>query len=116
MLAPLRGQRATTAIARALMTNPRLLLIDEVSLGLSPQAVHTLYESIQALIHNGATIVLVEQDLQRALSVAGRVICLLEGRLVLEAPTQDVTPEHQRCRPSGTTRGRLRRWGSGPAR
>jgi branched-chain amino acid transport system ATP-binding protein len=102
MLAPLRGQRASslsggqqqaTAIARALMTNPRLLLIDEVSLGLSPQAVDTVYESLQALIHNGATIVLVEQDLQRALSVAGRVVCLLEGRVVLEAPTRDVTRE-----------------------
>jgi branched-chain amino acid transport system ATP-binding protein len=102
MLAPLRGQRASslsggqqqaTAIARALMTNPRLLLIDEVSLGLSPQAVDTVYESLRALIRDGATIVLVEQDLQRALSVAGRVVCLLEGRVVLEATTGEVTRE-----------------------
>src|SRR5215470_16795323 len=77
MLEPLRRQRAATlsggeqqatAIARALMTNPRLLLVDEVSLGLSPQAVETVYGSLRALIRDGATVVLVEQDLARALS------------------------------------------------
>jgi branched-chain amino acid transport system ATP-binding protein len=102
MLAPLRGQRASslsggqqqaTAIARSLMTNPRLLLIDEVSLGLSPQAVDTVYGSLRELIRGGATLVLVEQDLSRAMSVAGRVVCLLEGRVVLEAATADVTRE-----------------------
>jgi branched-chain amino acid transport system ATP-binding protein len=102
MLAPLRGQRASslsggqqqaTAIARSLMTNPRLLLIDEVSLGLSPQAVDTVYDSLRQLIRGGATLVLVEQDLARALSVANRVICLLEGRIVLEAATASVTRE-----------------------
>jgi len=102
MLAPLRRQRASslsggqqqaTAIARALMTNPRLLLIDEVSLGLAPQAVDTVYQSLAGLIAGGATLVLVEQDLLRALSVADRVVCLLEGRVVLEAATADVTRE-----------------------
>jgi branched-chain amino acid transport system ATP-binding protein len=102
MLEPLRRQRASslsggqqqaTAIARALMTNPRLLLIDEVSLGLAPQAVDTVYESLSALISDGATVVLVEQDLQRALSVAGRVVCLLEGRVALSATTAEVTRE-----------------------
>jgi branched-chain amino acid transport system ATP-binding protein len=102
MLAALRGQRASslsggqqqaTAIARSLMTNPRLLLIDEVSLGLSPVAVDMVYESLRALIRDGATLVLVEQDLSRALSVADRVVCLLEGRVVLEAATAEVTRE-----------------------
>ncbi len=102
MLAPVRrqlasslsgGQQQATAIARSLMTNPRLLLIDEVSLGLSPAAVDTVYESLQALIRDGATLVLVEQDLSRALSVASRVVCLLEGRIRLEAATDDVTRE-----------------------
>jgi branched-chain amino acid transport system ATP-binding protein len=102
MLRPLRRRRAATlsggeqqatAIARALMTNPRLLLVDEVSLGLSPQAVERVYECLHALILQGATLVLVEQDLARALSVARHVVCLLEGRVVLRADTADVTRE-----------------------
>jgi branched-chain amino acid transport system ATP-binding protein len=102
MLKPLRHKRASnlsggeqqaTSIGRALMTNPRLLLIDEVSLGLSPVAVDTVYESLSVLIHGGATLILVEQDLRRALSVAGRVVCMLEGRVVLQAATNAVTRE-----------------------
>jgi branched-chain amino acid transport system ATP-binding protein len=102
MLKPLRRQRAAslsggqkqaTAIGRALMTNPRLLLVDEVSLGLSPKAVDTVYESLSALTKAGATVVLVEQDLRRALSVADRVLCMLEGRIVLRSATGDVTRE-----------------------
>jgi branched-chain amino acid transport system ATP-binding protein len=102
MLQPLRRQRAAslsggqkqaTAIGRALMTNPRLLLVDEVSLGLSPKAVDTVYESLSALAAAGATVVLVEQDLKRALAVADRVLCMLEGRIVLRSATADVTRE-----------------------
>jgi branched-chain amino acid transport system ATP-binding protein len=102
MLKPLRhrqastlsgGEQQATSIGRALMTNPRLLLIDEVSLGLAPLAVDTVYASLSQLIRDGATLVLVEQDLQRALSVADRVICLLEGRVVLESATGTVTRE-----------------------
>jgi branched-chain amino acid transport system ATP-binding protein len=99
MLRPLRHRRASTlsggeqqatAIGRALMTNPRLLLVDEVSLGLAPVAVEAVYECLAKI---EATLVLVEQDLRRALSVADRVVCLLEGRIVLEAPTGAVTRE-----------------------
>jgi len=102
MLQPLRHKRASTlsggeqqatAIARALMTNPRVLLIDEVSLGLAPVAVDLVYQSLAALIADGATLILVEQDLQRALRVAGRVVCMLEGRVVLQAPTAEVSRE-----------------------
>jgi branched-chain amino acid transport system ATP-binding protein len=78
------GEQQATAIGRALMSNPRLLLLDEVSLGLAPVAVAAVYESLQALIAGGTTIVLVEQDLKRATSVATRIVCMLEGRLVLE--------------------------------
>jgi branched-chain amino acid transport system ATP-binding protein len=101
MLQPLRGRRGAslsggeqqaTSIGRALMTNPRLLLVDEVSLGLSPVAVDAVYASLAHLTNDdGATLVLVEQDLGRALSVADRVICVLEGRIVLEAPSDSVT-------------------------
>ncbi|GAA0472701.1 ABC transporter ATP-binding protein [Actinoplanes capillaceus] len=86
------GQQQLTAIARALLTNPRLLLIDEVSLGLSPVAVDAVYETLTTL-DSRPTLVLVEQDLSRALDVAGRVICLLEGRIALSAATADVTRE-----------------------
>jgi branched-chain amino acid transport system ATP-binding protein len=85
------GQQQATAIGRALMTNPRVLLLDEVSLGLSPVAVNTVYESLATVTRGGATIVLVEQDLSRALSISTRVACMLEGRIVLEGPTADLT-------------------------
>jgi branched-chain amino acid transport system ATP-binding protein len=87
------GEQQATAIGRALMTNPRLLLIDEMSLGLSPFAVDGVYASLRQLISDGTTVVLVEQDLGRALSVASTVTCLLEGRVVLSAPASDVTRE-----------------------
>jgi branched-chain amino acid transport system ATP-binding protein len=85
------GQQQATAIGRALMTNPRVLLLDEVSLGLSPVAVNTVYESLQIVIASGATIVLVEQDLSRALRIASRVACMLEGRIVLEGKAAELS-------------------------
>jgi branched-chain amino acid transport system ATP-binding protein len=87
------GQQQATAIGRALMTNPRVLLIDELSLGLSPAAVNTVYESLQTVIAGGATIVLVEQDLSRVLKIATRVACMLEGRVVLEGATAQLSKE-----------------------
>jgi branched-chain amino acid transport system ATP-binding protein len=87
------GQQQATAIGRALMTNPRVLLLDEVSLGLSPLAVKAVYDSLQTVIRDGATIVLVEQDLSRALRIASRVTCMLEGRIVLEGPASELTKE-----------------------
>ena len=87
------GEQQATAIGRALMTNPRLLLLDEVSLGLAPVVVEGVYRSLGTLIDGGATIVLVEQDLARAMSVADRVVCMLEGRIVLEGPRGGLTRE-----------------------
>ena len=75
------------------MTNPRLLLLDEASLGLAPVAVEAVYESLRALIAGGATLVLVEQDLGRALSVATRVCCMLEGQIVLTGRAEEMTRE-----------------------
>jgi branched-chain amino acid transport system ATP-binding protein len=87
------GEQQATAIGRALMTNPRVLLIDEASLGLAPVAVEQIYESLVAVVATGMTLVLVEQDLGRALGVASRVACMLEGRIVLESEARDVTRE-----------------------
>jgi branched-chain amino acid transport system ATP-binding protein len=78
------GEQQAVAIGRALMSNPRLLLLDEISLGLAPVVVDAVYRSLHDVIGSGASIVLVEQDLTRALKVAGRVVCMLEGRIVLE--------------------------------
>ena len=85
------GEQQAAAIGRALMTNPRLLLLDEVSLGLAPVAVEGVYASLQTLLAGGATVILVEQDLNRALTVATRVACMLEGRIVLEGRADELT-------------------------
>jgi branched-chain amino acid transport system ATP-binding protein len=87
------GEQQATAIGRALIANPRLLLLDEVSLGLAPAAVEAVYRSLTQVIEEGSTIVLVEQDLTRAVSVADRVVCMLEGRLVLEGARNELTRE-----------------------
>ena len=75
------------------MTNPDLLMLDEVSLGLSPLVVDQVYGSLRSLMASGTTIILVEQDLGRALAVASRVICMLEGRIVLDGPVGQFTRE-----------------------
>ena len=85
------GEQQATAIGRALMTNPDVLLLDEVSLGLSPLVVDRVYQQLQSLKQAGTTILLVEQDLKRALGVADRVICMLEGRIVLEGRASALT-------------------------
>jgi branched-chain amino acid transport system ATP-binding protein len=122
MLQPLRrrkaaslsgGQQQATAIARALMTNPRLLLVDEMSLGLAPVAIEAVYESMTVLTESGATLILVEQDLGRALSVADRVLCVLEGRIVLSAATSDVTREQVTAAYFGLERAALSSRSSG---
>jgi branched-chain amino acid transport system ATP-binding protein len=87
------GEQQMLAIGRALMANPRLLLLDEVSLGLAPVAVADVYRSQQTVIEGGTTVLLVEQELTRALEVARRVLCMLEGRIVLEGLAAQLTRE-----------------------
>ena len=98
------GEQQATAIGRALMCNPRLILLDEVSLGLAPRAVAGVYESLRTLIAAGTTVVLVEQDLSRALSVASRVTCLLHGEVVLEGVADELTREQVTAAYFGTLR------------
>jgi branched-chain amino acid transport system ATP-binding protein len=84
------GEQQAVAIGRALMANPRLLLLDEVSLGLAPVVVAQLYAALPRITQQGTTVLVVEQDVHQALAVAGRVQCLLEGRTALEAAVADV--------------------------
>ncbi len=87
------GEQQALAIGRALMANPRLLLLDEVSLGLAPVVVHQLYDALPSVRQAGTTLLLVEQDINQALAAADRVYCLLEGRIVLEGTPAELTRE-----------------------
>lgn len=87
------GERQAAAIGRTLMANPRVLLLDEVSLGLAPVAVEDLYRSLRGVIERGTTVLLVEQDLGRAMGLCERVACMLEGRFVLEGAAAELTRE-----------------------
>ena len=84
------GEQQAVAIGRALMANPRLLLLDEVSLGLAPVVVAQLYAALPRITAQGTTVLVVEQDVHQALAVADRVQCLLEGRTVLEGAAASV--------------------------
>jgi branched-chain amino acid transport system ATP-binding protein len=87
------GEQQALAIGRALMANPRLLLLDELSLGLAPAVIKALYERLGEIKGEGTTVVLVEQDVSRALAAADRAYCLLEGRISLHGPTNELTRE-----------------------
>lgn len=87
------GEQQALAIARGLMANPRLLLLDEVSLGLAPVVVQKIYESMPAIVGSGTTVLLVEQDVGQAMKFADRVTCMLEGRLVLEGSPGEISSE-----------------------
>lgn len=77
------GEQQMVAIGRALMSAPRLVLLDELSLGLSPAMVEDIHQNLARIVATGLTVVLVEQDLKRALRAATRFAVMLEGRIVL---------------------------------
>lgn len=85
------GQQQIAAIGRALMANPRVLLCDEVSLGLAPIVVRDIYAALPRIKADGMSIVLVEQDIVQALRVADRVYCFQEGRLSLTGQPADLS-------------------------
>jgi branched-chain amino acid transport system ATP-binding protein len=85
------GQQQMAAIGRALMSNPRILLCDEISLGLAPIIIADIYTALPRIKAEGTSVVLVEQDIAQAMKVSDRVYCFQEGRLSLTGRPQDLT-------------------------
>ena len=87
------GEQQSVAIGRALVANPRVLMLDELSLGLAPVVVQRIYAMLPQILATGLTVLLVEQDVSQALRVASHLQCLLEGHTTLEGRPSDVTPD-----------------------
>ena len=87
------GQQQMAAIGRALMSNPRVLLCDEISLGLAPIVIRDLYMALPRIKQEGTSVVLVEQDIVQAMKVSDRVYCFQEGRLSLEGRPAQLSRE-----------------------
>jgi len=87
------GQQQMCAISRALISNPRLLLCDEISLGLAPIIVRDIYARLPTIAAEGLSLIIVEQDIAQALKAAAQVYCLQEGRIALEGAAGELTRE-----------------------
>jgi branched-chain amino acid transport system ATP-binding protein len=87
------GQQQMVAIGRALMANPRLLLCDEISLGLAPIVVREIYGRLPKIVADGLSLIVVEQDIVQALGAATQVYCFQEGRVALEGAAKELTHE-----------------------
>jgi len=87
------GEQQTVALGRALVANPRVLLLDELSLGLAPVVVQRIYGMLPEILATGLTVLLVEQDVSQALRVASHIHCLLEGQTTLEGRPAEVTAD-----------------------
>jgi branched-chain amino acid transport system ATP-binding protein len=87
------GQQQMVAIGRALMSNPRVLLCDEISLGLAPVIIKDIYKAVPAIKAAGASLIVVEQDISQAMAVADRVYCMMEGRVTLSGAPDTLSRE-----------------------
>ena len=87
------GQQQMVAIGRALMSNPKLLLCDEISLGLAPIVVREVYGRLPSIVTEGSSLIIVEQDIVQALKAANHVYCLQEGRVALTGSAGTLTRE-----------------------
>jgi branched-chain amino acid transport system ATP-binding protein len=87
------GEQQMVAIGRALMSNPELLMCDELSLGLAPVVVQDIYATLRKVRDSGVTVLVVDQNVQQALTFADRVYCLQEGRVTLEGATKELSAE-----------------------
>lgn len=84
------GQQQMVAIGRALMSNPEILLCDEISLGLAPVVIKDIYASLPRIQESGASVIVVEQDIGQAMKVADRVYCMMEGRITLTGRPEEI--------------------------
>jgi len=91
------GQQQMVAIGRALMSNPRLLLCDELSLGLAPIVVRDIFARLPSIVSEGAAVVIVEQDVMQAVQATSYLYCLHEGRISLEGPSAALSREKLRA-------------------
>lgn len=87
------GQQQMVAIGRALMTNPKILLCDEISLGLAPKIILDIYRCFETISATGVSIVVIEQNVGQACAAAQYAYCMLEGKVSLEGPTADLSME-----------------------
>lgn len=87
------GQQQMVAIGRALMSNPDLILFDEISLGLAPVIIKSIYDALPNIVGEGISAMIVEQDISKAISVSNRVYCLQEGRISLEGESKSISRE-----------------------
>ena len=87
------GQQQMVAIGRALMSNPEVIMFDEISLGLAPIIIKQIYDALPGIISDGLGAIVVEQDISKALAVADKVYCLSEGRIALQGAANAVSRE-----------------------
>jgi branched-chain amino acid transport system ATP-binding protein len=87
------GQQQMVAIGRALMSNPDVILFDEISLGLAPVIIKDIYAALPRIKDAGASVIVVEQDIGQALKVASRVYCMMEGRITLSGTPDGLSRE-----------------------
>ncbi|HXA94760.1 MAG TPA: ATP-binding cassette domain-containing protein, partial [Candidatus Dormibacteraeota bacterium] len=89
------GEQQMCAIGRALMARPRLLMLDEPTLGIAPVLVQRIFETVAGINRDGVTILLVEQNVRRALALAHRAVALENGRVVLEGPARELLADER---------------------
>ena len=87
------GQQQMAAIGRALMSNPEILLFDEISLGLAPIIIKNIYQNMPVVVKDGMSAIVVEQDISKAIEISDRVYCLQEGKIALSGVSKKLTRE-----------------------
>ena len=87
------GQRQMLAIGRGIMTKPKILMIDEVSLGLAPVVINDIYDKLKEIADTGLTMLIVEQNVTRSLSVSNYAYVILEGKVVMEGKSSELNED-----------------------
>ncbi|MGH3731992.1 MAG: ABC transporter ATP-binding protein [Acidimicrobiales bacterium] len=87
------GEQQAIALGRGLLSNPDLLMVDELSLGLAPIVIERIYALIPDIVAHGVSVLIIEQDVSQGVAIANHVLCLLEGRTSLSGRPDELTPE-----------------------